>query len=157
MSISSKQWIIKDAGNGYYNIISKSSGLYLDLYGGNPQNGNNIQIYKGHGKDSQRFKFVTPLDVLSTINTSKYPGYKEKISALMQAHPGWNFELLYTGLKFDQVIAGETALHSRNLVPKSYNGEWICSICGTKSYDSGWYCTSRKSSSILYGSKKLFK
>ena len=138
-----EKWIIKDAGNGYYNIISKSSGLYLDLYGGIAANGNNIQIYQGHGKASQKFKFVTPLDVVSIIDTSKYPGYKEKISALMDAHPGWNFELLYTGLKFDQVISGEAALHSRNLVPKNYGGEWICPTCGTKLYDSGWYCASR--------------
>ena len=78
------------------------------------------------------------------IDTSKYPGYKEKIQQLMNVHPNWNFEILYTGLTFDEVIRGECSLHSRNLVPTNYGGEWVCSVCGTKLYDSGWYCASEK-------------
>ena len=62
----------------------------------------------------------------------------------MDKHPNWNFELLYTGLKFEDVIAGEYRVHARNLVPTSYGGEWICSVCGTTLYDSGWYCASEK-------------
>ncbi len=139
-----QKWIIKDVGGGYYSIISKLNGLYLDAYAGIAKNGTNIDVYAGNGSKAQKFKFVKPLNILDSINTSKYPGYKEKISALMNAHPGWNFELLYTGLRFDQVIAGEAALHSRNLVPKNYGGEWICQTCGTKLYDSGWYCASQK-------------
>ncbi len=137
-----QKWIIKEAGGGYYYIISKSSGLYLDLYGGNAKNGTNIQIYTGHGGNSQKFKFVQPSEL--KIDTAKYPKYKEKIETLMNKHPGWNFELVYTGLRFDDVIAGEASLHSRNLVPKNYGGEWVCSTCGTKLYDSGWYCASQK-------------
>lgn len=141
---NNQKWMIKEAGNGYYYIISALNGLYLDLYASSTQNGNNIQLYKGHGGNSQKFKFVQPLNVVNSIDTNKYPGYKEKITKLMDAHPGWNFELLYTGLRFDQVIAGEAKVHSRNLVPKSYAGEWVCSVCGTKLYDSGWYCASEK-------------
>ena len=152
-----QKWLIKDVGNGYYSIVSKlSSNLCLDISCGLAKNGENVQVYAGNGSNAQKFKFVKPLDLLSTIDTKKYPGYKEKIKALMDAHPGWNFELLYTGLKFDNVIAGETSLHSRNLVPTNYGGEWVCQVCGTKLYDSGWYCASRKSNSILHGSKKLF-
>ena len=139
---NNEKWIIKEAGGGYYYIISKSSGLYLDLYGGIAHNGTNIQIFAGHGGNSQKFKFVQPSEL--KIDTAKYPKYKEKIEALMNKHPGWNFELVYTGLRFDDVIAGEASLHSRNLVPKSYGGEWVCPTCGTKLYDSGWYCASQK-------------
>ena len=78
------------------------------------------------------------------INTSKYSGYKELLDKLQTSHPTWNFKLLYTGLTFDEVIRGEHAVHSRNLVPSSYSGEWVCSVCGTKLYDSGWYCASEK-------------
>ncbi len=138
-----EKWIIKNAGGGYYYIISKASGLYLDIYNAEAKNGANVQIYEGHEGIGQKFKFIQPLDLLGSIDTNKYPGYKEKIKALMDAHPAWNFELLYTGLKFDDVITGETSLHSRNLVPKNYGGEWICQVCGTKLYDSGWYCASR--------------
>lgn len=78
------------------------------------------------------------------IDDSKYPGYKELIEKLMEQHPTWNFKLLYTGLTFDEVIRGEAAVHSRNLIPPDYAGEWICSVCGTRKYDSGWYCASEK-------------
>ncbi len=139
-----QKWIIKDAGNGYYNIISKLNELYLDVYGGIAQNGQNIQVNTMTGSNSQKFKFVEPYDILKSIDTSKYPGYKEKIADLMSKHPNWNFELLYTGLKFENVISGEASLHSRNLVPSNYGGEWICPVCGTKLYDSGWYCASEK-------------
>ena len=131
----------KRCGNGYYSIISKCNGLYVDVTNASAVNYTNIQMCDGNGLNAQKFKFES---LSINIDTSKYPGYKEKIEALMVAHPGWNFELLYTGLKFDDVIAGEYSVHSRNLVPTSYGGEWICSICGTKLYDSGWYCISEK-------------
>ena len=140
-----QKWIIKDAGNGYYNIISKLNGLYLDVYGGKLKNCANIQVFTGHGGTGQKFKFEkTTANNKISIDTNKYPGYKEKIESLMNKHPNWNFKLLYTGLTFDEAIAGEYAVHSRNLVPSTYGGEWICSVCGTKLYDSGWYCVSTK-------------
>ncbi len=137
--------MIKSAGNNYYYIVSKLNGLYLDASGGVAQNGTNIQVYTGNASTAQKFRFVEPMDLLASIDTAKYPGYKEKIAALMEAHPGWNFELLYTGLRLDQAVAGEASLHARNLVPNTSKGEWICSVCGTKPYDNGsWYCASEK-------------
>jgi beta-N-acetylglucosaminidase len=47
-------------------------------------------------------------------------------------------------LAFEEAIKGEAALHSRNLVPTNYSGEWICPECGSTLYDSGWYCASEK-------------
>ena len=136
-----QKWVIKEAGNGYYNIISKCNGLYMDVLNANASNSTNIQMCDGNGLDAQKFRFES---LSINIDTAKYPGYKERIEALMEKHPSWNFELLYTGLKFDEVIAGEHAVHARNLVPSSYGGEWICPVCGTKLYDSGWYCASEK-------------
>lgn len=82
------------------------------------------------------------------INDSDYPGIKSMIKALQKEHPNWNFKVLYTGLDWDDVIAGEYKGHGgtpTNLVPatSNYSGEWICSICGTQEYDNGnWYCAS---------------
>ena len=78
------------------------------------------------------------------IDTNKYPGYKELLNRLHTSHPTWDFKLLYTGITLDEAVRGECALHSRNLVPSSYSGEWVCSVCGTRLYDSGWYCASEK-------------
>ncbi len=150
-----QKWKIQKNSDGTYSIISKCNGLYLDLYAGLVQNGTNIQVYTGNGSNAQKFKFVEPLNLLNSINTSSYPGYKEKIAKLMENHPGWNFELLYTGLNFDDVIKGEYAVHSRNLVPSNYSGEWICPVCGTKLYDSGWYCTSEKAIAYYMDSRNF--
>ena len=136
-----QKWIIKDAGNGYYNIISKCNGLYVDVLNANATNYTNIQMCDGNGLNAQKFIFES---TKINIDKYKYPGYKEKIEELMAKHPNWKFELLYTGLNFNDVINGEYAVHSRNLVPNTYSGEWICPTCGTTLYDSGWYCTSTK-------------
>lgn len=87
---------------------------------------------------------------VENIDSNKYPGIKEKIEELKKKHPNWNFKILYTGLEWDDVIENEYKGHGsspRNLVPKSssYEGEWLCPICGDKAYDSGnWRCASEK-------------
>ncbi len=138
-----QKWIIKDNQDGTYSIISRCNGLYVDVYNAVAANGTNIQMCDGNGLNAQKFVFEK-VETTISIDTTKYPGYKEKIEALMELHPTWNFELLYTGLSLDEVVSGEAQVHSRNLVPSDKSGEWICSVCGTKPYDSGWYCASEK-------------
>ena len=140
---NAQQWIIKDNKDGTYSIISRCNGLYVDVYNAVAANGTNIQMCDGNGLNAQKFVFEK-VETTISIDTTKYPGYKEKIEALMELHPTWNFELLYTGLSLDEVVSGEAQVHSRNLVPSDKSGEWICSVCGTKPYDSGWYCASEK-------------
>ncbi len=69
---TAQQWILQDAGNGYFYIISKCNGLYLDVAGGNASNGSNIQVYEGNGSNAQKFKFTTigVEDGLYTIKTA---------------------------------------------------------------------------------------
>ena len=78
------------------------------------------------------------------IDTKKYPGYKELLDNIQSAHPTWTIELLYTGLNFNSAVYGEYSNHSANLVPASSGSAWICSICGTRLYDTGWYGASEK-------------
>lgn len=74
-----QKWIIEDIGNGYYNIISKANGLYVDISGGLSNNdGTNIQLYYDNDSDAQQFKFI-PINIIdennyqiqSTINPRK--------------------------------------------------------------------------------------
>lgn len=139
-----QKWKIQKNTDNTYSLISKCNGLYLDLNGGSAQNCNNIHVYEGNNSIAQKFRFVEPLNLLNTIDASKYPGYKERISKLMEDHPGWNFELLYTNLNFSSAVYGEYSNHSANLVPSSSGSEWICPVCGTKLYDTGWYGASDK-------------
>lgn len=136
-----QQWIIKDVGNGYYNIISKCSELAIEVVNSNASNGTKLQTFTVNNTTAQKFRFCNPNSYID-LDEKKYPSYIESLEKLQSAHPDWNFEFLYTGLSFWEAVAGEAKVHSRNLVPKSYSGEWICSICGTKLYDSGLYCAS---------------
>ena len=79
---------------------------------------------------------------------NNYPGYKTLLKQLSEAHPNWTFKLYETGLDWETVINSEYQGHGsspKNLVPSSYSSAWICSICGTKNYDTSgrWYCASR--------------
>ena len=79
------------------------------------------------------------------INGDKYPGIETRIKSLQKKHPNWNFKILYTGLKWSDVINGETSKHGTNVVSKSiYGKEWICPTCGDDTLYSGgsWYCAS---------------
>ncbi len=136
-----QKWIIKDLGDGYYNIVSALNYLDLDLaHGDNLDKAiqtNVIQLYTRHTGIAQKFKFVIPPKVSDTIDVNRYPGYKEKIAALENAHPSWNFNLNYLNKSFAEVIRGERQVHNRNLVPATTRGDYICPDCGTVAQDSG--------------------
>ena len=52
-----QQWIIKETGDGYFYIIARCNGLFIDIPGGNVENTPSIQMYEGNGTDAQKFKF----------------------------------------------------------------------------------------------------
>lgn len=87
---------------------------------------------------------------IENINTSKYPGIKEKIKTLQSKYPNWKFKILYTGLDWKDVISNEYSGHGsspKNLIYKNsnYRGAWICSVCGDRGYDNGnWKCASEE-------------
>lgn len=79
---------------------------------------------------------------------TNYPGYSAVIKNMVDSHSKWTFKLYETGLDWETVINSEYQGHGsspKNLVPSNYSSEWICSICGTKEYDTSgrWYCASR--------------
>ena len=87
---------------------------------------------------------------VNAIDESKYPGIKSRINELKKQYSNWNFKILYTGISWEDAIKYEYTGHGsspKNLVPISsnYAGNWICSICKDKVYDSGsWKCASEE-------------
>ena len=83
----------------------------------------------------------------TNLSTSKYPGFKERIDVIKQKHPNWNFIIMETGLDFEQVIKAQYTGHlatPKNLI-QGKSGEWVCSICGDRVYDTGnWKCASEQ-------------
>mgnify|MGYP001146013286 CR=1 FL=1 len=53
-----QQWIIKDAGEGYFYIIARCNGLFIDIPGGDISGNPTIQMYEGNETDAQKFKFI---------------------------------------------------------------------------------------------------
>lgn len=83
----------------------------------------------------------------TNLDTSKYPGFKERLDTIKANHPNWNFVIMETGLDFEQVIKAQYTGHldtPKNLI-QGKSGEWICSICGDRVYDTGsWKCASEQ-------------
>ena len=52
-----QKWLLKDAGDGYFYIVSKCNNLYMDVSGGKSINGTNVQVYSGNETNAQKFKF----------------------------------------------------------------------------------------------------
>ncbi len=62
-------WLIKDCGDGYFSIISKESGLYLDVTGANVSTAEtNIELWYNNDGDAQKFKLL-PINI---INNDSY-------------------------------------------------------------------------------------
>ena len=73
-----QKWYLKDCGDGYYNIISKVNGLYLDVTAAQGRDGQNIQVYEGHGGVSQKFKLSKVIEIGSkTIEDGIYNIHSE--------------------------------------------------------------------------------
>ena len=66
-------WSFEVAGNGYYKIKSKSTGLYLDVDGNRTTNGTNVQVYAGNASNAQQFKFKE-LSIKYGIDVSTFNG-----------------------------------------------------------------------------------
>ena len=54
----SEQWILKEAGDGYYYIISNSNGLYLEVNSNTAINDANVQVNTFTGAENQKFKIT---------------------------------------------------------------------------------------------------
>ena len=54
----SEQWILKEAGDDYYYIISNSNGLYLEVTNSAATNFANIRVGEFTGADNQKFKIT---------------------------------------------------------------------------------------------------
>ena len=81
----------------------------------------------------------------SSIDTSKYKGYKEALQKLQQQHPNWTIKLVYTGLKWEDVLNAEQGRDSKG-EPYSLTqatGSWRDSS-DSDTYQGGWYKASRE-------------
>lgn len=84
---------------------------------------------------------------INGINESKYPGIKSMIQNLQRQHGNYQFQVYYTGIDWTEAITMEYQGHGsspKNLfnLSSKYKGKWHCPICGSKTYDTGWYCAS---------------
>ncbi len=88
----------------------------------------------------------------NNLDTGKYPGYKEKIDAIKSVHPNWNIVIMETNLDWNQVIIAESSFSSATSpysLIQGKSGAWLCSTCGSRTFDSGsWYHASE--SAIKY-------
>ena len=125
-----QKWIIRDNGDGSVGVLpAGNNSLTLDIYG--PiENGSKLELYNNEKNIKQKFVFKkTGIGV--NIDTSKYPGISEAIDKLVEQHPNWQFEILYTGIDFNTAVQGEYEYRDSNGQPANlvdtsvYKGDWI--------------------------------
>lgn len=66
--------------------------------------------------------------------------YKPYLRALHEKHPNWVFNAVNTKLDWNSVLAGETSVVSRNMVPANNIASWKSMSAGAFDYEKGnWY------------------
>lgn len=124
----SQKWMIRDSKiNGW--TISPITRPDLAISVENTiKNGSKI-ILEGLKKGNSRqmyYLYKTYIGVI--IDSNKYPGMESVINKLVEAHPNWEFEILYTNLDFNTAVQGEYEYANKkaNLVyTPTYKGDWI--------------------------------
>lgn len=67
----SQQWRFDIVENGFFKIISKSTGMCLDIFCNGTANGTNVQVYQDNSTMAQMFKFKN-LTIRNGIDVSSY-------------------------------------------------------------------------------------
>lgn len=122
-----QKWTIRDNGDGSFGIMPFSNHkLALDIKG--PiENGSVMEIYNNEKNIKQKFCFIKS-NLGVEIDTNRYPGVGEAIDRIVEKHPNWEFEILYTNLDFNTAVQGEYEYANKrgNLVyTPTYKGDWI--------------------------------
>ena len=74
---TNQKWEIRETGGGYYNLVSKYNGLYMDIDNAHTANGTNIKVYtKNTSANAQKFRFVTGFRRFYQEGTYGQSGYK---------------------------------------------------------------------------------
>ena len=94
-------------------------------------------------------KIYTDLGDFSSLDESKYPGYKQALQQLQNKYPNWNIRVLYTGLDWNDVIDAEDQVVSgspKSLIHEYYGNQSAEWRNGTEKYDVSqeYYRASRK-------------
>ena len=124
---NNQKWVIRDNGDGSIGILPLTNqNLTLDIFG-DISNGTGIELYNNEKNVKQRFCLLkTGIGV--NIDSNKYPGIAEAVDKLLEQHPEWQFEVLYTGIDFYTAVQGEYEYDNKkaNLVDTNvYKGDWI--------------------------------
>ena len=127
---TSQKWIIRANGDGSVGILpSENTNLTIDILGA-IDNGSILELYNNESNNKQKFVFKKT-GVGVNIDTNKYPGVSEAIDKLVEQHPNWQFEILYTGIDFNTAVQGEYQYRDSNGQPANlvdtsvYKGDWI--------------------------------
>ena len=95
-----------------------------------------------------------------SLDESRYPGYKERLRDLQNAHPNWIINIDYTGLDWSTVLDNEDVLvvgkggtvSARSLT--QYTDQWRNG--DPTQYETGWYRASRAAIAYMMDPRNSF-
>ena len=123
----SQKWILRTSGtNGW--VISLLSNPELSItVDENILNGSKLILSNTVESNNQIF-LCDEINKGIDIDNNRYPAVSELVSQLVELHPNWQFEVLYTGIDFYTAVQSEYEYAGRtgNLINTStYKGAWI--------------------------------
>ncbi len=122
-----QMWILRDSKvNGW--IISPLTRPDLAITVKDKIENGSIIILEGLKNTERQMFYLPKANQGITIDTSKYPGVSETVDKLVESHPNWEFEVLYTGIDFQTAVRSEYEYENKrgNLVyTPTYKGDWI--------------------------------
>lgn len=111
----SQQWILKEAGDGSYYVISKASGLALDTAGGKSLSGTNVQVHLALGVKRERWRFLK-VNQITVSNFVKRANGKAMTFSLKAKAKGGT-------LKYTSDNQKITVKNGKVTVQKNYSGQ----------------------------------
>ena len=115
----------------------------------------NLQIGAIEIRMAIKTKIVSFSD-FTNLDESKYPGYKQALQNLQNAHPNWVIKMVYTGLDWNNVLDMQSGYS--NGEPYSLTqttGAWR-DPADNNSYQGGWYKASRAAIAYMMDPRNSF-
>lgn len=110
-----QQWILKEAGDGSYYVISKASGLALDTAGGKSLSGTNVQVHLALGVKRERWNFLKVNQITASDLTRRANGKTLTFSLKAKVKGGT--------LKYTSSSRKITVKNGKITVQKNYSGK----------------------------------
>lgn len=126
--------------------LSEDKLSYSKTFGANENYSFEVEDIYGNKTEVTITIFISNSSDFSSLDESRYPGYKALLQEVQQKHPNWTIKIVYTGLDWNEVLNNEEGYDS-NGSPYSLTqetGDWRSKTDLNPYEGDSWYKASRE-------------